>query len=100
MLIFFVQYFCVRSFLCSVIIFLVLSINFYANLFNFLNKDIINFKSILEQKINSEIKKIENINENLDLQEKMFETVAQYSTETNYGALTAMMEQGNDAFQG
>ena len=37
-------------------------------------------------------------NENLELQEKMFETVAQYSTEDDFGALTAMMEQGNEEF--
>ena len=36
--------------------------------------------------------------ENLELQEKMFETVAQYSTEDDFGALTAMMEQGNEEF--
>ena len=36
--------------------------------------------------------------ENLELQEKMFETVAQYSTENDFGALTAMMEQGNEEF--
>ena len=34
--------------------------------------------------------------ENLELQEKMFETVAQYSTEDDFGALTAMMEQGSE----
>ena len=36
--------------------------------------------------------------ENFDLQEKMFETVAQYSTEDDFGALTAMMEQGSEEF--